>query len=272
MELRELQLYQINILNEFVRVCEENNLKYYLAWGTLLGAVRHKGFIPWDDDIDVYMPYEDYKKLKEACAKSLDEKYYYANKSADSKFYSAWTTIGVKNSTSIDLSLAKIHMPWGICMDIFPLFPCPENIKILKKCKRYNRMRITCAGKYFYKYSADKQQGVKKYLYLLMGMIPEGIGKSMFEYYERKLGECKNDSEYYIDYEINDSYKNLKKSWFKEEELIFENRKYKVPVGYKEYLTMTYGDYMKEPEVKTKHSDNPNVLTRFDEPYTKYYE
>lgn len=62
-DIRTLQLEELSILKEFVRVCEEHNLRYYLLGGTLLGAVRHEGFIPWDDDVDVCMPREDMNKL-----------------------------------------------------------------------------------------------------------------------------------------------------------------------------------------------------------------
>src|SRR3990172_7456272 len=70
-ELRDLQLAELGILREFVRVCEAHGLRYYIAYGTLLGAVRHHGFIPWDDDIDVTMPRSDYNRLAEICVTDL---------------------------------------------------------------------------------------------------------------------------------------------------------------------------------------------------------
>ena len=70
-QLRDLQLVELEILREFVRVCEAHGLRYYLAYGTLLGAVLHRGFIPWDDDIDVTMPRPDYERFARICASEL---------------------------------------------------------------------------------------------------------------------------------------------------------------------------------------------------------
>ena len=74
---KKLKNYELDILNYFSDFCDNNNLKYFLAYGTLLGAIRHNGFIPWDDDIDVYMPGEDYYLLKKMIAKINNDKYFY---------------------------------------------------------------------------------------------------------------------------------------------------------------------------------------------------
>jgi lipopolysaccharide cholinephosphotransferase len=70
-QLRALQLVELDILREFVRLCEAHGLRYYLAYGTLLGAVRHRGFIPWDDDVDVTMPRDDYDRFADLCVSEL---------------------------------------------------------------------------------------------------------------------------------------------------------------------------------------------------------
>src|SRR5262249_11940290 len=70
-QLRALQLVELDILREFVRLCEAHGLRYYLAYGTLLGAVRHRGFIPWDDDVDVTMPRDDYDRFADVCVSEL---------------------------------------------------------------------------------------------------------------------------------------------------------------------------------------------------------
>ena len=71
-DLRKLQLEELQILEEFIKVCNENNLKYYMLGGTLLGAIRHKGFIPWDDDVDVAMPRSDYEFFLQMAEKKIE--------------------------------------------------------------------------------------------------------------------------------------------------------------------------------------------------------
>ncbi len=86
-ELREIQSIQLDILEELDRVCKQNGLNYYLACGTCIGAVRHRGFIPWDDDIDVYMYVDDIKKLI-SCQAQFTDRYFVQCKRTDKNFES----------------------------------------------------------------------------------------------------------------------------------------------------------------------------------------
>ena len=97
-ELRDLQLYMLDILKAIDKICKKHDIQYFLAAGSLLGAVRHKGFIPWDDDVDLYMKVDDYFKFIEVCKKELSDEYYLQNRLEDVKSYVFWLQFGVKNS------------------------------------------------------------------------------------------------------------------------------------------------------------------------------
>lgn len=124
-KLRRLQLCELEILDEFVRICEKHDLQYYLVGGTLLGAVRHQGFIPWDDDIDVAMPREDYDRFAAIAAGELAPQYFYQCPETDPYYFLTYAKIR-KNGTEVceeRFKNAKFHK--GVFIDIFPLDFCP---------------------------------------------------------------------------------------------------------------------------------------------------
>lgn len=119
-QLREVQLFDLQILKDVVRVCDNNNIKYMISSGTLLGAVRHGGFIPWDDDTDIYMPLSDYKKFLKIAQRELGEKYFVQNYKTDKNYSEMWTQIRANGTTSMPVKAYKFDIHYGMCMDIFP--------------------------------------------------------------------------------------------------------------------------------------------------------
>lgn len=119
--LEKLHQTEVEILDEIVRICEKYSLKYYLIGGTLLGAVRHKGFIPWDDDLDIVMPRTDYNRFCELCKSELDTRYYLHNIDTDPTYWLIFAKIRKKNTFFNERNIADIHAPKGIYVDIFPL-------------------------------------------------------------------------------------------------------------------------------------------------------
>ena len=137
---RELQLMQLDILKQFKDFCEDNNLKYFLAGGTLLGAVRHRGFIPWDDDIDVYMPYEDYIKFIELYPRN--EKYFIENWRVDDDYPVNVIQFSVKDTYVLrPYSYGYIEM--CLFIDILPLTGYPsDKEKIQEKWNMHKQLNF----------------------------------------------------------------------------------------------------------------------------------
>ena len=118
---RKLQLIQVSIVEDIDRICRDNGLKYYIIGGTLLGAVRHKGFIPWDDDIDLVMYRDDYNKFISIIQSEYSEKYFLQNFYTDKHYtrYIAKVRLNGTHLTESYLDNSKSHD--GIYVDIFPL-------------------------------------------------------------------------------------------------------------------------------------------------------
>ena len=123
--LRKLQLTELEILDEFVRVCDSHGLRYYLIGGTLLGVVRHQGFIPWDDDIDVCMPRADYDRLAEIWGREASSRFFYQSPDTDPHYFLTYAKIRLNGTEVYEERFEKAKFHKGIFMDIFPLDPCP---------------------------------------------------------------------------------------------------------------------------------------------------
>ncbi len=127
-DLRRVQLIQLELLTEFDRICRKNGLKYNISFGTLLGAVRHKGFIPWDDDIDVTMPWKDYVKLDEAIKNDLDEeKYYYRTPESEENNHLIFKHLERKGTLYTKPGRGRLKKQIGVFIDIFPMYPAAPN-------------------------------------------------------------------------------------------------------------------------------------------------
>ena len=133
-ELRSCQLKQLEILKIFDRICRKHNLRYWIDGGTLLGAVRHKGFIPWDDDLDVAMPSEDYKKLDQIIQSELPDHLFWQTPKTDPTMPYGCTKIRDLNSFYVEFR-DDFTLPYhkGVFIDIFEMIDYPMGIS----CKKY---------------------------------------------------------------------------------------------------------------------------------------
>ena len=125
-KLRRLQLAELEILDEFIRICREHDLRYYLTGGSLLGAIRHRGFIPTDDDIDIAMPREDYDRFAQICRQGLAGRYFYQSPETDPHYFLSYAKLRMNGTEIYEERFRNSRFHKGIYIDLFPLDFCPR--------------------------------------------------------------------------------------------------------------------------------------------------
>lgn len=256
MGMNKLQKLLLFIAKEVKRICEENDINYFICGGTQLGAVRHQGFIPWDDDLDIAMPRRDYERFIELCEQELDKEIFFLQTEwTEEKYAFAFSKIQLRGTEIIEDFSKNANVSHGIFVDIFPYDNLPTN-KFLKKVfllKNHiykNLIWVKCG------YGTDAHK--KRLSYKMMKILGSlwsirGLKKKRKELItscmDRVAVEC-----------FNSDYPNLilPTKWLTGCDYhTFEGVNFR---GYKnvdEYLTLSYGDYMKLPpeEDRRRHSN-----------------
>lgn len=269
-ERKKIWAVELDLLFEFDRVCKKLNLKYWGDGGTLLGAIRHNGFIPWDDDIDVIMPRKDYNELMKIGSKVFERPFFYQTPHTDPHYGFSFAKLRNSNTTCMPKVFAKGGFNHGIHIDIFPL----DYIKL--DTFENDKARITeCIMKnssYMKRNSVD----------LLNEKQLENFNKYKTDNPAAEFDEIQKiaSNPDYIgsDYVANSTVTSLKsncqvwkKSWF--DTTIyhqFETIEIPMPGEIDARLKAQYGDYMKFPSVEQRGQWHSNVIWNPDKPYTDY--
>lgn len=271
----------LDLLKEFNRVCEDNNIRYFVFAGTMLGAIRHKGFIPWDDDIDVVLPRKDYNKLKIIAENgAFKEPYFFQNPSTDRGYPKGFCRL--RNSNSTEISLIDVYMKCnsGIFIDIFPLDVLPEDELLRKKLFKelhYTRACMNAFSRYYSGFGTIGTNKIKEIgYYLLLPLFKIGILRmdKLYRKYDKIVSQFNNSNGKYVG-TIAVSFEEPRfiferKYW--ESEVIyvdFEGMKVPVPKDYDALLKHSYGDYMTPVQAPTCHGETLFSVTT---PYKQYIE
>ena len=227
--MEESKKIQIDILNYIKEICEENGLKYYLAYGTLLGAVRHKGFIPWDDDIDIYMPVKDIYSLYDILQN--DQKYEMAMPAKSEGYFYFYPRV-IDKRTVLNIVDFPLLIKSGISIDIFPLVALGDNLEQARKKMDY---------------AIEEQKYIKNMI--STRKTTEEIQDRLEQFWTKKLDDkylstkyCGNIFGPYGDKEILESHIFRECISFQ-----FERKFFNGPGDYDFYLKSIYGNYMEYP-------------------------
>ena len=256
-EKEELRSIMLSILSDIHQWCETNGTQYFLSYGTLLGAVRHHGFIPWDDDIDIWMPRPDYDRF-------ISEYQH--------EFYKV---ISPYNDKDYPLEYAKVHDPrtvvletdgdgnWGVFVDVFALDGIPSE-KVFARTKRKVSMihHIVSNQRFTRKFKLSGDLGLKKNIHIVLGRIMHpflSLNRVLLWEDRVKKKNRYQGSPFTTDFGRSHS-RFFDKSVFSEQiPMEFEGKTFMAPVKYHECLSMLYGDYMTPPPAD-KQVSNHGIL------------
>lgn len=266
-DIKKMQNVQLSILDELKRVCLENGLSYALAFGTCLGAIRHKGFIPWDDDIDVYMPITDFNKLIKLQNK-FQKRYFLQTNETDPEYGLMIGRLRDSETTLIEKGESCRNINHGVFIDIYPVFNCPGS-KIKQKFLVASSLllRLMLYG------ATPKNRGfvMKVGAGVVLKLCPKVFQKKVVDVLKRLLlnqPESNYKSSFYGD-EVNIRYKT--ETLFPFTYVDFQGRREPVPNNYDVYLKQTYGDYMKLPPVEKQVIHHDFEFVDFEKSYKNYY-
>lgn len=268
--LSELQKKLLDLLKWFHQVCVENNLTYYLEGGTMLGAVRHSGFIPWDDDLDICMPREDYEKFNSLFGNKTFDFIYVENPNSENKdFIYGFTKIYDLNTTLVEDFKTPIKR--GVYIDVFPIDGCGNNLKESKKIyNKIHRKRIlvsalNCSLKKKYPFYIKILLRIFRLLFgkiLNTKKIVKKINDLALKY---RFDNCEMSALFWGAWKYKDI---ISSKYFGKPKLYeFEGLKVYGVEFFDEYLTSVYGDWRTLPPIEKRVSHHNFVFIDLNKSY-----
>ena len=246
-DLREIQQLELGILRQLDKVCHDNNLHFFLSNGTLLGAIKYGGFIPWDDDIDVLMPRADYDKLM-TIADAEFGSYQLLSQERTAEWHLPFSKL-CDMSTRKQEGSADFGIEIGVDIDIFPLDSWSGGYRQSCRCGFWRRGVSAAIEKDF----TSPRTGWKRAVLYLFWCISRQIGSNFFcrrIYREIKRGYALTTPAYKgcVAWSLYGSRELIPAVVFDSSVPIsFEGQIYNAPIGYKTYLSHLYGEYISDP-------------------------
>lgn len=266
-DIREIQLVELEILKEVVALCARHNLRYTLYCGTLLGAIRHGGFIPWDNDVDIAMPLSDYRRFLEV-ADELPEKYVMQSSENTPSHQQLWAKVYADGTTFMPAIASSIDAHWGASIDIYPLIGeastsfgrrmQPGLIKVasLLTCADF----LGCQVKYGFE--KDKKKRIaKKALSMIPAPLRRGVAALLLKAATRDSDKADHIGT--ID-AARFSAKYNRDDWDDMIVVEFEGLPFRAPAAYDKFLRLMYGDYMQLPPERERLSRCENEYEILD--------
>lgn len=270
-KLEKLKIYEEEILYKTTQVMEKHDLQYFLLGGTAIGAVRHQGFIPWDDDIDIAMPYKDYMVFLKIAQKEMGEEYFVQSPYEDNSYWYPYAKVRKNGTTMIPKGMEKIHTHQGIWIDIFPMAGFKNDLEFKIKRKLLPFYSHLIMDEYMKAFEASFTQRLGRtvvILHKLIYKVPFRIRKRLANRLHHYL--CGGNGKKYCA-EVFDFAKKYPYSIMDgvPVKMKFEKHLYHMFPNYPTYLKTRFGDYMKMPPIEERVTHSVEILD-FERNYEEY--
>ena len=253
-ELRALQMVLLEMLTEVDRVCKKNGISYAIIGGTLLGAVRHGGFIPWDDDLDVAMLRAEYVRFRAACAADLDaSRFFFQDDTTDAHYRLGYGRIRRKDSEFVRIGQEHIPMQTGIFLDIFPV----DFVSDFYPLRALQSAYCYVLRKLLYARSGKKaaKSAVLRAWYAALDRVPARFTFRRLAALAGRLGRHPSDWVRALTFPTPKGGKaGYRLKWYTDlADMAFEGKMFPAPREYDGYLRYKYGDYLALPPPEKRH-------------------
>lgn len=259
-KMKRLWAMELDMVEKFVSVCEQFGLTYYVMGGTLLGAVRHQGFIPWDNDIDLAMPRKDFDKLLEIGPVVFEKPLFFQTPVTEhSLYFSTYVKIRNEKGTAGYQEDYELGINCGVFIDVFCLDEIPDELwrrklyfkqlNEIAKMARFSLHKKVSGGLLNY-----LKHGLQRIIFKYVLGSPDA--SRLFEIYQKKAGCYAGKGTLKVAHQAFGYQENFiweYKDWEKTTSLRFQDLRLKAPMGYGSILKQQYGDYMKIPDDKSTH-------------------
>lgn len=245
-EIKQIQSIELEMLIEIDRICRKHNIIYSIDGGTLLGAVRHGGFIPWDDDADIIMNRVEYEKLINVIDSELDEnRFYFQDINRTQGYRWGYGKLRRKGTEFVRLNQEYMSYEQGIFLDIFVCDNVPNNYLTRCVCN-FNSFIFRKA--FYSEVGKNTSKGIMRIMYCILNMIPEKLLKKQYASYIRFRNRKETDWVKCLTFPACNKTFGYKREWYENTiDMKFEGINFRACRKYEEYLTFLYGDYMKLP-------------------------
>lgn len=258
--LKHLQQVDMIILKYFIDVCEENNLNYFMYGGSLIGTVRHQGYVPWDDDIDVIMFREDFEKLNKIFEKNIDERFRFFNVLNEETYHYTWGRLTLKNTIFKEWWGNQVDYTPNIFIDIFILDNIPKNKfkRFLHRWKCYLLNMLTNYSIIKFENDSKLKEIIQHTVYYMIKILPISTSsikrRCVNEFIKYQYENCEEVCDFPSSYIMPVTFKT---DWLPLKKAKFEDIEVNIPNNYDKILKLEYGNYMDLPPEESRFRPAP---------------